>query len=199
MNNSEIEKVLAEIRERVRLHLKEQEPVADPASVELRAANHPALDSLPANLSIIQRSWNKLPPLTSYRKGWVARPELWLKRVIKRVTHWFTWEQVNFNSATANSLQALLALLAEHDQALSELRKQLEQLLLKVTELQIEFRGLPKNGHFRESSVKEGQTAVSGGEAGTSERQQLLDAEIKILIERIEELRALKAEDEKSL
>jgi len=199
MSNADIEKVLAEIRERVRAQIRRQNPVVEP-TVQPQVANNAALDSLAANLSVIQRSWNKLPPLTSYRKGRVAKFELWLKRVLKRATHWFTWEQVNFNSATANTVQSSLMVLAEHDQALFELRQQLERVSLAVAELKRKFQGLPQNGDFRaigeEAAIGEGRHAA---EARAGEHQQPIDAEIANLFSRIEKLRALKAEQDQSL
>ena len=80
--------------------------------------------------------------MLSYRRGLPARVELWLKRQIKRAAHWFTWEQVNFNSAAHHALDAahhalsdaLDALdaheraLAAHEQALSDVRDTLSHL-----------------------------------------------------------------------
>ncbi|MDQ3746519.1 MAG: hypothetical protein M3444_19275, partial [Acidobacteriota bacterium] len=78
-----------------------------------------ALARLQANLSTTERTWSRLPPLISYRRGFAARLELWLKRQIKRAAHWFTWEQVNFNSAVHHALGDALAALAAHEQRLA--------------------------------------------------------------------------------
>ena len=66
------------------------------------------------NLSLIEsyltttaRAWDRLPPLVSNRSGLIARVELWLKRQLKRATHWYTWEQVNFNAAVHHALRDL--------------------------------------------------------------------------------------------
>src|ERR1700753_2723647 len=63
-----------------------------------------AIARMQANLATTERAWSRLPPIMSYRRGTVARVELWLKRQISRAAHWFTWEQVNFNSAAHNAL-----------------------------------------------------------------------------------------------
>ena len=81
-----------------------------------------ALSRLRANLATTERAWSRLPPVVSYRRGAVARVELWLKRQIKRAAHWFTWEQVNFNSAAHSALADAHSALAAHERALEELR-----------------------------------------------------------------------------
>jgi hypothetical protein len=80
-----------------------REPAALPAANRDDGAD--ALARLDANLATAERAWNRLPPLMSNRAGLAARVELWLKRQIKRATHWFTWEQVNFNSAAYHALR----------------------------------------------------------------------------------------------
>src|SRR5256714_2717023 len=153
MVEHEVENTLREIRERV---LAETRPRAEaegptPAGQSLTpggaAAEHdgPAVEALArlqANLATTERAWSRLPPVLSYRRGLPARVELWLKRQIKRAAHWFTWEQVNFNSAAHHALSdALDALdaheralaaheraLAAHEQALSDVRDTLSRL-----------------------------------------------------------------------
>ena len=56
------------------------------------------LARLQTSLTITGRTRDQLPPVTTYRSGLPARLELWIKRQLKRVTHWYIWEQVNFNS-----------------------------------------------------------------------------------------------------
>ncbi len=62
------------------------------------------------------RTGNALPPVMTHRSGLVARLELWLKRALKRATHWFTWEQVNFNSTVSELLQEVVQRLATHEE-----------------------------------------------------------------------------------
>jgi hypothetical protein len=82
------------------------------------------------NLSLINsyltttaRAWDRLPPLMSNRSGLVARFELWLKRGLKRASHWFTWEQVNFNAAAHHAIRDLVPVVAAQEHDLSELRR----------------------------------------------------------------------------
>jgi len=132
MAETEVESILREIRERVVTH-------------ELAAATTPAangdkqLDVTPAlspgkrltteNLTLISsyltttaRAWDRLPPLVSNRSGFMARLELWCKRVLKRATRWYAWEQVNFNAAVHHALSDLLPVLAAYEQELTRLR-----------------------------------------------------------------------------
>src|SRR5918911_757592 len=144
MVDQEVEDTLREIRERVlaesALTFAESAhagQTADNASAVAPSAAHTnggagesgeALARLQANLATTARAWSRLPPLLSYRSGIAARVELWLKRQIKRAAHWFTWEQVNFNSAAHNALSDALTALAAHERALSELREALSRL-----------------------------------------------------------------------
>jgi hypothetical protein len=151
MPDTDVEKTLREIRERVRVQIRRQMPVAEAQSIEPHQVNRAAIESLKANLSVIQRSWNRLPPLTSYRRGWAADLELWCKRILKKASHWFTWEQVNFNSATSNSLQDVLAVLSEHEEVLAELKEQLEKIACAAAELQVDLQALSTNGGSKDS------------------------------------------------
>src|SRR5437588_2726758 len=156
MVDHEVENTLREIRERVLAESRsraesqasppaEQSLTPDGASAEHAAHDGPAVEALArlqANLSTTERAWSRLPPVLSYRRGLPARVELWLKRQIKRAAHWFTWEQVNFNSAAHHALDAahhalsdaLDALdaheraLAAHEQALLDVRDTLSHL-----------------------------------------------------------------------
>ncbi|MDQ5838448.1 MAG: hypothetical protein M3379_16855 [Acidobacteriota bacterium] len=135
MVDQEVEDTLREIRERVLAesareqageHLTAQPGGAAAVAVGSAQAPHvngrapgDALARLQANLSTTERTWSRLPPLISYRRGFAARLELWLKRQIKRAAHWFTWEQVNFNSAVHHALGDALAALAAHEQRLA--------------------------------------------------------------------------------
>src|SRR4051812_36445324 len=115
MVDQEVEDTLREIRERMladsALAVVESARVGQTANAVSAVApqsahtngaageSGEALARLQANLATTERAWSRLPPLLSYRRGLAARVELWLKRQIKRAAHWFTWEQVNFNSA----------------------------------------------------------------------------------------------------
>src|SRR5436305_13437283 len=136
MVDLEVENTLREIRERVlaesrsRAEAQGQSPAGQSLTPDGASAEHAAHDGsavealarLQANLSTTERAWSRLPPVLSYRRGLSARVELWLKRQIKRAAHWFTWEQVNFNSAAHQALSDARDVLAAHEPALSALR-----------------------------------------------------------------------------
>ncbi len=141
MVDEEVETILAEIRERVR----GRESNSAPAVFETDSVNAPTPASLappdfgnsPADeilaridsyLTVTSRAWDRLPPIVSNRSGGVARIELWVKRQIKRVTHWFTWEQVNFNAAAHHALVETLQALAAYQKALEQARAEHEVL-----------------------------------------------------------------------
>lgn len=154
--DKEVESVLREIRERVRSENKAAiVPVSHndeanvtgangdatahgegiaPSNELLREANN-ALLRMKMNLATTERAWSRLPPLFSYRYGFPARAELWLKRQIKRATHWFTWEQINFNSAVHQSLSELHTALVAHEQTLVALQQQTDGLHTTTVQL----------------------------------------------------------------
>jgi hypothetical protein len=142
MVDLEVENTLREIRERVRAEAAARAPVvartALSAGAEADAAVDPALSRLEANLATAERAWSRLPPLVSYRRGSGARLELWLKRQIKRATHWFTWEQINFNSAAYHALRdthaALFAIRSEVATLRAELAAHEERLAASLAD-----------------------------------------------------------------
>src|SRR4030095_14672795 len=140
MAETEVESILREIRERVlsqrqtaRAKTNGGNGVGD--SEALKQITNDDNESLTAeNLSLIEsyltttaRAWDRLPPLLSNRSGSIARVELWLKRQLKRATHWFTWEQVNFNAAVHQALRELLPVMAAHEHELKALKAQLAE------------------------------------------------------------------------
>jgi hypothetical protein len=134
MIDTEVEQVLREISERVRAvpaetyspapRAVESSSLPDENAVESQVAKEP-LARFTANLSTIERAWSRLPPLQSYRQGWVARIELWIKGLIKRATHWYTWEQVNFNASVLATLRETLSAFSEYEKFLVNLRTEL--------------------------------------------------------------------------
>jgi hypothetical protein len=140
---NEVESILNEIRERVRndheqvnapLTLDRSEELAQGSLVYPNAENgsgkSESLNRLSAHLTTTARAWDRLPPLYSNRKGSGARLELWIKARLKSMTRWFTWEQVNFNSAVHHALSETLHALSAYRQELAatraELRKEAE-------------------------------------------------------------------------
>jgi len=193
MSETDAGKMLSEIRERVRVQIRNQTSIGSESGA-LRGrprTDADVLESLRANLSVIERSWNKLPPVISYRRGALASLELSIKRLIEKVTHWFTWEQVNFNSATANSLRDALVLLSAHEEMLGALQLELQSLLETTAEIQtrLEMRApIAKSanaapGQDSSESVTNTETSAVVG------RLSGVDAEINKLLSRLEELR----------
>jgi uncharacterized protein YpbB len=179
----------------VRLQGQRQEASKDNQAPLTKRTREAELESLKANLSVIERSWNRLPPLTSYRSGWIAKLELWCKRVLKKASHWFTWEQVNFNSATSNSVRDILLVLSAHEEMLSELKSKLEKLSKAINELPPEWQQLPASDGDDFAMQTRAVEPVSQAAVNSSiaERHRLIDSEIDSLAGKIEELRARKA------
>jgi hypothetical protein len=71
---------------------------------------------------VLDRAWDRLPPLVSKRTGMSAKFELWIKSTLKRALRWLTWEQVNFNAATRQTFVEVIEALGAYQQVL-ELRQ----------------------------------------------------------------------------
>ncbi len=141
---AEVEKVLHEIRQNLRAEI-------DARTERAVAPNLQALSQLESHLSVTKRTWSRLPPLMSNRQGWMARVEIWLKRQIKRATHWYVWEQVNFNAATNDALRTVMTALANQEKEQATLRAQLDELSANI-------RGLKTNNAERERLQQSPQT-----------------------------------------
>jgi hypothetical protein len=85
-----------------------------------------SISRLQSSLAVASRAHDQLPPVTTYRRGLLARVELWLKRQLKRVTHWFTWEQVNFNAAVNRAMNETLGTLQTLERQLTAMKAELD-------------------------------------------------------------------------
>jgi len=149
MSETEVESILREIRERV---IADRGPIRSTmtnegnGAGESEALNQPTNENndtrTAQNLSLIEsyltttaRAWDRLPPLLSNRSGFISRVELWLKRQLKRATHWYTWEQVNFNASAHHALRDLHTVLSAQEQELRRLRAQVAESTGRQTEL----------------------------------------------------------------
>jgi len=74
--------------------------------------------------------------VTTYRSGLLARVELWIKRQLKTATHWYTWEQVNFNSSVNSALNNSLAIFQTYERRLASLQNELDASLAAKTNLE---------------------------------------------------------------
>ena len=135
---NEVESILNEIRERVRTEEKQRETAvavaiqngndSNPAiSPTAPAIATESLARLEAHLTTTSRTWDRLPPLFSNRSGMAARFELWIKARMKSLSRWFTWEQVNFNSAAHHGLSDALEALRAHEEQLIKMQAELNQ------------------------------------------------------------------------
>jgi predicted transcriptional regulator len=86
-------------------------------------------------VKITESTRDCLPPLTTYRSGLLARLELWIKRQLKRSTHWYMYEQVNFNSAVHASLVDVLNVLSRYEQQIASIDSRMAQLEARLNEL----------------------------------------------------------------
>ena len=134
MLNVDVEATLREIRERVHAERVLAGPTG--SATNLNASAHSvqaasALARLRANLATTERAWSRIPPVSSFhRRGWRARFEVWLKRQFKRGTHWYVFEQINFNAAVNGALHDIATVL----ESLPEQRVCLKQLKIEMSE-----------------------------------------------------------------
>jgi len=191
VSEPDVGRTLREIRERVRVQLRTQANLSQVQNGEPSNTVENAFESLRANLSVIERSRNKLPPILSYRQGWVARLELSIKRLLKKVTHWFTWEQVNFNAATFNALQEILVVLSAQREVLSELQAQLDKVAALNAEM--DARRSPNIWSGDSQKLSTSQNVMNISSPGQNNEKHDVDMEIQKLAARLEELRAARA------
>jgi hypothetical protein len=171
MVDQEVVDILAEIRQRV-------------ASAQ---ANGPASEARPqvspqsappdsvlakrtfASLSVLDRAWNRLPPLVSKRTGTSARFELWVKSKLKLALRWLTWEQINFNAATRQTFIELIEALAAYEQQM-ELRH--NELTTMRDEFLREMTGQQSELNTQRSLLRSHQTDLN-------ERFEILESTVK--------------------
>lgn len=131
-----------------------------------------SLGRLETSLTVTRRTRDQLPPVTTYRSGFAARVELWIKRRLKRVTHWFTWEQVNFNTSTHSALNHTLAILQTYEQRLASLQNELDASVAAKANLEallIELESSLASAEGRFEAVLAEKTA----EIGIEHRQRI--------------------------
>ena len=137
MVDQEVEEILRQIRDGVRA--EEQKSIN--ARSELMSANTdlPPASQPPQtfpNISTMARAWDRLPPVVSNRQGALASLELWLKRILKRSSRWFTWEQINFNAAVHHTVREMVGTLTIYEQQIASLKMQLDDANARLFQLQ---------------------------------------------------------------
>lgn len=174
MADEEVENILAEIRDRVRSQdlpfdsdsTKDNEPAghASLAPRPLDQAPHTSANEVVARidsyLTVTSRAWDRLPPLVSNRSGSMARIELWVKRQIKRATHWFTWEQINFNAAAHHALRDTAEAINANQHARAAARAETEALGAETEALRAEIDALRSETGAQRTLLQETQAAV---------------------------------------
>ena len=201
MVDTEVREILSEIRERVRAeaeHLSGSQELVQPESLpDAGEARTPELLArLEEHSRTTLRAWNRLPPLTTKRAGLLARIELWFKRQMRRATHWYAWEQINFNAAVKESLRDVAAALSNHERELAELRQSLAALPQMQSELASHLRAFEDTllGFEKRLSGAQGIDAqLLRDEVGA------VQAEINVLRGRLEESLAHLREEQRVL
>ncbi len=171
--SSDVETILNEIRERVRAEEHTAAPLPSDVTqpkpspnglMEPAVARSENLERVAADLSVTARSWDRLPPVFSNRRGLSARLELWIKNSFKGLTRWFTWEQVNFNAAVHHALKDFLAVVAAERENAAARDQKLEALEREVHSLR----------SLLEKQAQEFQHLLSAQAKGRSEVQARL-------------------------
>ena len=137
MVDDEVVEILAEIKRRVSATPERplsvnagvpdiSPPASSPVSAPASSFSTPSRLNGFAGLSVMARAWDRLPPVVSNRSGPLARLELWIKEKFRAAFRWFTWEQVNFNSATHQTLLEVVESLKAYEQRLAEITQALE-------------------------------------------------------------------------
>lgn len=205
MTEREVETILREIRESV---ISQQRTAHEAAgtSVSKEAASvgnyipealesettlvHP--ESVTTDLSLINsyltttaRAWDRLPPLLSNRSGLIARFELWLKRGFKRASHWFTWEQVNFNAAVHHALRDLVPILTAQKQELQSLRTLLAHTEEKIKELEQHHAELVNETGIRDRASESRWQQTNGLITELRERDERLQDEQRVCFKQL--------------
>ena len=206
----DVEAILKEIRNRV---------VSEGRASEVTSGSEPSNGSAPhsnqseslarvsAHLDVTTRAWDRLPPVFTNRRGTFARLELWLKRMSKPLTRWFTWEQINFNRSIKDALADVVEILRADAQELATLRAQLayeanerrevelrlNAILARVTEIGEIVSGLTEAGsrfESRQSQLQSQQSQLQSAHAN-------LETEHSKLANQVIDLAAqLRAEDQ---
>ncbi len=93
------------------------------------------VDGLRSALKVAESTRDGLPPLTTYRSGVLASLELWIKRQLKRGTHWYVYQQVDFNSAIHDSLLEVLNVLSRYEQQIVSIESRMAGLESRLNEV----------------------------------------------------------------
>lgn len=189
MADEEVERILSEIRERVR-----SEPPVTAFHVGTSATGNGSGDGAVAReldsgaattdvaligsyLTTTARAWDRLPPLISNRSGMLARLELQVKRRLKTATRWFTWEQVNFNAAVHHALRDMAQALLDYGRVLetvrAEIRAESAERRMALEKYQTEADRLWTESRAQRVSIEAQLTEIEVQRVADETRQRL--------------------------
>ncbi len=151
MADIKVEDLMRSIRERA---LEGAAKQSDPSCSLVDSTAKP-LSRLQTSLTITGRTHDQLPPVTTSRRGLLARVELWIKRQLKRATHWYTWEQVNFNFSVDSALNNTLAILRTYEERLASLQNERDVSLASKANLEARLTELESRLALFESRFDE--------------------------------------------
>jgi hypothetical protein len=191
MVETDVEHVLAEIRERVRA--AHQASTAASNGVDSSAvARNSARPSTAETLALIDsyltttaRAWDQFPPLVSNRKGFSASFELWLKRFFRRGTRWYVWEQINFNAAIHHAFRGLLPLLAASEHELEKLRVDAAMRDALQSELKRQLAALQQESDMSNSRNAQVSTQLNALLTELRERDEHLRDEQRVCFKQV--------------
>jgi chromosome segregation ATPase len=113
---------------------------------------------------------------------------------MRRATHWYAWEQINFNAAVKDALQDVKTILSHHESEMRDLRDQLAaatrmkaQLASHLSTYESSLRGLERNFASldeKSAALEDRFAALPGGET------QVLQDEVRAVRALVTDLRA---------
>ena len=143
------------------------------------AADHPeTLARISAHLTTTARAWDRLPAVVSNRTGRTARLELWIKRSLKKFSRWFTWEQINFNSAVHNALVDAVQELSAQRQELSAQRHELSAQRQELASLRDKLSQRERQLQTLGSAIDEQARKQAGQQARIQAAEQAAEARL---------------------
>lgn len=208
MVNEEVENILSEIRDRVRARelpgperatsaIPATDDVPEPLIVSPERNSHSATEHIVESyLTTTARSWDRLPPIMTNRSGAIANCELWLKRQIKRMTHWFTWEQVNYNAAVHHALLSTLQAITHNEQSaakrLSETREEIRRAVATqagvLQEIKVQLEALKQELSHQKARIEEQRASqVTAQRKELDARLLALTGELNVRFEQLVE------------
>lgn len=129
MVDQEVADILAEIRDKVRATnstgLPKNDSQVTQHSIQSLEIERELETNGFAGLTVLNRAWDRLPPLVTNRTGAMAQLDLWVKRKLKSALRWITWEQVNFNAATHQTFIEVVDALQQQKNYLAKLQGQM--------------------------------------------------------------------------